>query len=131
MSTTKNILLVEDNKHDQFFFINALRQIPNARLFYVAPNGQEALKRMELSSILPDIIFTDIYMPVMDGLEFIAELKKNGLFNMIPIVVFSSASWHAKAAQKLGVKSFIEKPLNDTQWQEQIELMLANNHILV
>jgi CheY-like chemotaxis protein len=129
MQPTKHILLVEDNKHDQFFFIDALREIPNVKLYYVANNGQEAIKRLELSSVIPDFIFTDIYMPVMDGLEFITELKKNGLFQNIPIVVFSSASWHIEAAQKLGVKTFIEKPLNDSQWREQIESIINSDII--
>jgi len=127
MGTTKSVLLVEDNKHDRFFFINALRQIPNAKLYYAASNGQQAIKQLQLSSVIPDIIFTDIYMPVMDGLEFIEELKKNVLFNSIPIVVFSSASWHISAAQKLGVKTFIEKPLNESEWQSQIEAILNRN----
>src|SRR5580765_7989186 len=99
---TKTILLVEDNKHDQFFFLSALREIPSASLYYVANNGADALKRLEIASYVPDIIFTDLYMPLVDGLEFIAELKKNPLLKNIPVVVFSSATWQTEAAQKLG-----------------------------
>jgi CheY-like chemotaxis protein len=56
MRRSKSILLVEEDKDDQEFFMEALSEIENATLYDVANNGKEALDRLENSVILPDLI---------------------------------------------------------------------------
>ena len=70
MNQLKIILLIEDNKDDQEFFMEALSKIENPTLYDVANNGKEALDRLENSAILPHLIFTDIDLPkVMNGVN--------------------------------------------------------------
>eukprot|EP01035_Chromulina_nebulosa_P054372 gene54372-74484_t len=69
MMQSKSILLVEDDKDDQEFFIEAIKDIENVTLYFVANNGKEALDKLRNSKVLPDLIFTDINMPVMNGIE--------------------------------------------------------------
>ena len=59
MKKSKSNLLVEDDKDDQSFFINALNKIENTTLYDVANNGKEALDKLKKSVVLPDVIFTD------------------------------------------------------------------------
>ena len=127
MKTIRNILLVEDNKHDQFFFTNALREIPNAKLYYVANNGQEAMKRLELSTYVPDIIFTDIYMPVMDGLEFVKQLSAVPNAKDVPVVMITTEGSEAHVVQALssGARGYIRKPFTPEQVKEQVIPVLA------
>src|ERR1022692_4204447 len=76
MNTSKSVLLVEDNEHDQLFFIRALSEIENATLYDIANNGKEAHDKLENPVILPDHIFLDLNMPVMDGIECLTEIIK-------------------------------------------------------
>ena len=56
----------------------------------LAENGYEALKVCELEK--PDLIITDLVMPVMDGMDVLTKLRKNPLTSDIPIIALSTAS---------------------------------------
>jgi CheY-like chemotaxis protein len=85
MKIAKSILLVEDDKDDQIFFIQALSEIENATLFHIANNGKEALEKLANCTVFPDLIFTDINMPVMNGTEFLSAIMKNPYTQNIPV----------------------------------------------
>jgi CheY-like chemotaxis protein len=112
MNHTTSILLIEDDIDDQEFFLEAVSNIENASVSFVACNGTEAIALLRNSYDLPDIIFSDIQMPGMDGLECLAELKKNSLTKNIPVVMLSSSLAHTEKAISLGAKAFINKTSN-------------------
>jgi len=124
MTRSKTILLVEDNKLYQLLFIQVLKEIKHAILYGIANNGKEALDKLENSAILPDLIFTDINMPVMDGIECLTEIKKNPKIKDIPVVVLSSATPQIELVQKLGAKAFLKKPSDIQTLREQLEQMI-------
>ena len=103
------VLLVEDNDDDQFFFTEALSYIDDVSLYGVASNGREALEKLHEPLQLPDIIFTDIHMPVMDGIECLAELMKDPRTKNIPVIMLSSDTSKSGVACALGAKAFIKK----------------------
>src|SRR4051812_30651903 len=75
-----------------------------------AINGKDAVEK--LSVIIPDLIITDILMPVMDGYTLIEHLKSNQLWKNIPVIVFS-AKPEIESRDKvlaLGANCFIPKP---------------------
>ena len=109
MKTTKTILLIDDDIDDQEFFIDALKGIPSAELLHVANNGREALDILQNKAALPDIIFSDINMPLMNGIEYLAEMAKHPYFKNIPVIILSSATERREIAFGLGARSFIEK----------------------
>jgi CheY-like chemotaxis protein len=75
MSTATRIFLVEDDTDDQTFFKEALDTIQDTLLLDIAENGQEALAKLRGMPIYPDIIFMDINMPVMNGIDCLREIK--------------------------------------------------------
>ena len=117
----KTVFLVEDDEDDQFLFTEALSEIKNATLFGIANNGKEALERLAQTTILPDIIFTDINMPIMNGIECLTQIKSNLITESIPVVIISSASQHIEMAASLGVISFIVKPSSCQLLRNKIE----------
>ena len=125
METSKCILLIEDNKHDQFFFNQAIQQIEYASMYHVANNGREALDILDRSKALPDIIFTDINMPVMDGVECLSEIVKTPKIKDIPVVVLSSDTSKIEILTEMGVKVFIEKPADSRILKTLIEYVLS------
>src|SRR4051812_7335021 len=111
MKAPVTILLVEDDEDDRFFFLEALREIDNAVLYAVATNGRLALDRLRDAHPLPDMIFTDINMPVMNGLECLTALKQNPATKHIPVVILSGEISVSQKACYLGASAFIKKAL--------------------
>ncbi|HYJ65811.1 MAG TPA: response regulator [Parafilimonas sp.] len=104
----KSVLLVDDDIDDREFFIEALDAIENVNLFGVANNGKEALDLLTNSVSLPDHIFMDFNMPVMNGIECLTEMEKNQKTREIPVVILSGSIEQAGSARKLGA-GFIKK----------------------
>jgi two-component system, NtrC family, nitrogen regulation response regulator NtrX len=75
-----------------------------------AANGYEALKFIEQES--PDLVLLDIWMPGIDGIETLKEIKKNNPFIQVIIVTGHGTIETAVKATKLGAFDLIEKPLS-------------------
>ena len=81
-----------------------------------AENGEDALEKLE--QLEPDVIMTDIRMPYMDGLTFIARVREQ--YPFIKILIFSGYDdfEYAKQAIKLHVTEYILKPVNGEELAE-------------
>ncbi|MDY6989144.1 MAG: sigma-54 dependent transcriptional regulator [Thermodesulfobacteriota bacterium] len=75
-----------------------------------APNGYEALKIIEEQA--PDLVLLDIWMPGMDGIETLQEIKRTNPFLQVIIISGHGTIETAVKATKLGAYDFIEKPLS-------------------
>lgn len=75
-----------------------------------AENGREALNI--LSEQWVDLVFTDINMPEMDGIEMLRGMQNDELLKFIPTVVITTEGSESRMreAYSLGVKRFIKKP---------------------
>lgn len=126
MNTYISILLVEDDLDDQFLFTEAISEIENTSLYGIANNGNEALAKLEASAHLPDLIFTDINMPGMGGIECLTKIMRNPQTKDIPVVVLSSSVEQAGLAHLLGAKAFIEKTSNGKTLLLQLKQMISS-----
>ncbi len=124
MKAVKSILLIEDDTDDQGFFVEALHDIANATLYGIVNNGKEALDKLAHSAILPTLIFTDINMPQMSGIEFLAEIAKRPRLNHTPVVMLSTDIGKKELACQLGAKAFIKKTPDFKFFREQIEQII-------
>ena len=75
-----------------------------------ASNGYEALKIIEQES--PDLVLLDIWMPGIDGIETLQEIKRTNPFLQVVIISGHGTVETAVKATKLGAYDFIEKPLS-------------------
>jgi CheY-like chemotaxis protein len=107
----KNILQIDDDFDDCEFFQEALEAVSNA-VYMAVHNPVEALQKLTSKEIEPDIIFLDINMPIMTGLELLAEIKKRDIIKNIPVILFSTAPVTPKLAKLLGAKDYLSKPNN-------------------
>ena len=109
---TKNILIVDDSEAMQSFLGQCITMVPSLKVAGTASNGSEALKL--IPQLEPDIIFLDIDMPVMDGLETLEVISKQ--FNDIPVLMLNSQtdgdSVKTMRALAIGAKDYLSKPLN-------------------
>lgn len=107
-----SILLVDDDEDDQEFFSAALEQLSYPGIFKPISSAIEALKLLKDGQVTPDLIFLDLNMPIMNGQQFLAEIKKTAHAQHIPVVIFSTSSnpQTIKQTKELGAYDFITKP---------------------
>jgi hypothetical protein len=111
------ILLVEDNPLDVDLTIRAFKSSNLINPIEVARDGEEALKyikKWDDGAAIPVVILLDLKLPKVDGLDVLKTLKEHTIYKTIPIVVLTSSSENSdiKSAYKLGVNSYIVKPVN-------------------
>jgi CheY-like chemotaxis protein len=116
--TIHQVMLVDDNPHDNFFHEREIRKANAESIVIVKNSGQDALAHLcsEKTDAKPDLIFLDINMPGMNGWEFLkeydllAEEFKNGAI-IIMLTTSSNPDDMAKAKACELVFDFITKPL--------------------
>jgi CheY-like chemotaxis protein len=121
MNLSQTTFLVEDDDDDQELFLMALREITDATLFAIANNGREAIERLQKAPTLPAVIFMDIQMPIMDGMECLSKMANDPLMNAIPVVMLSSEIRLKDRALQLGAMAFIKKPNNSLTLCRELE----------
>ncbi len=114
----KTILIAEDEAVSRFLFEKALKKT-QANLFFVK-NGFEAVEMVK-DNLEIDAVIMDIRLPIMDGLEATAKIKK--LFPEMPIVIQSAYAMQStrEEAFESGCNDFITKPI-------KVETLLAILH---
>jgi CheY-like chemotaxis protein len=129
MTKTKNIFLAEDDEDDQQFFIEAVKEIDNFICIYVANNGVEALAKLNNMLVLPDLIFMDINMPLMNGFECLTQLKRKIRFKNIPVVILTTSNNRSEKelAKVLGANFFLSKVSDFSLFIRNITDMLNLN----
>jgi CheY-like chemotaxis protein len=86
-----------------------------------AENGLDALKIIQESN--PEIIFLDISMPLMDGIETLEIIRSNDKFKKLPVIILSSNKDREKITRllELGISDYILKPIDLTKAYEKIQ----------
>jgi CheY-like chemotaxis protein len=110
---SRTICIVEDTPD----LLENLSQFLEMEGFVIVGYSSAKDAIQQLKSKIPDLIITDLWMPVMSGFDFIEKLKDSDSLKAIPIIIFSAKpiQEYEEKARLLGVKSFIKKPasLND------------------
>lgn len=80
-----------------------------------ATHGKNALKVLKSLSDIPDLIISDIMMPIMDGYDFFKAVSNNPLWNRIPFLFLSALSspGDVRLGKMLGVDDYLTKPFKD------------------
>ena len=113
-SDAVDIVLVEDSPQDAELMIRALRKHKLMNNLLHLKDGEEALRNLfgEAPSV-PKVLFLDLKLPKVDGIEVLRRLKADPRTKSIPVVVLTSSKEHQDVAEcyKLGVNSYIVKPV--------------------
>lgn len=116
------ILLVEDNEDDVFITRRSIAKSGiDAHVEHVS-NGRECLDFLRSTEQLPDLIFLDINMPLMNGAEVLAEIGADEKLRHLPVVVLSTSESGREVLEmhRLQCNSYVTKPLDFAQFQETI-----------
>jgi two-component system chemotaxis response regulator CheY len=102
----------------------AMAGLPIAQV-YEAANGREALDQLSKNWI--DIVFADLNMPEMNGVELVEHMSKDSMLLSTPVVIVSSEHSQAKIddLKRKGIRAYIKKPFRPEGFREVVELVLG------
>ena len=125
------ILLVEDNADDVELTLHALRKENLANNIHVARDGEEALEFLFCNGAHnnrtfekpPRLVLLDLKLPKVNGMEVLKQLKSDPRTRTIPVVILTSSKEERDLIQSygLGVNSYIQKPVDFTQFRETVK----------
>lgn len=118
------IFLAEDDHDDIYLFERALTGMKAGHSLSTFANGQEVLDELRKpGSKKPDIVFLDINMPVLTGLECLLHIRQH-VSKVVPVFLFSTAQDRltVEQARKLGATGYLSKPTS----MEDLTSLLSN-----
>ncbi|MDB6168421.1 MAG: two-component system response regulator [Verrucomicrobia bacterium] len=125
-----DLLLIEDNPQDLELALIALRQANPAVRIQVARDGAEAVDFIFCEgqhagrriTDMPRVILLDLKLPKIDGLDVLKRIKGDARTRLIPVVVLTSSKEQKDVVEsyKLGVNSYIVKPVNFERFSEAV-----------
>ena len=119
-------LVVDDSAVMRKIVERSLRQAGlESLVIFEAASGMEGLDVLRSNQV--DIILSDINMPVMDGLEFVRQLRGQNLGNGVPVVMITTESSedHVRQAIEAGATGYIRKPFTADQMKLRVLSLLA------
>jgi uncharacterized protein (TIGR02266 family) len=127
---TFNVLVVEDNPHVLEMYEYALRKLRSQEgsikvVVEYAKNGHDALRRLN-GATRPDLVISDLFMPVMDGVALVQEMRRDRVLAEVPVLMISAGGKDARArAIEVGVDVYLEKPVQFSDVMGTVRTLLA------
>ncbi|MFT3796228.1 response regulator [Flavobacterium sp.] len=113
MSTPKRCFFIDDDEDDRDFFCTALQNINPEIECLFAKDGTEAIDQLVASpEMVPDYIFIDMNMPLMDGKQCLAAIREIDRLDQVPVYLYSTSGAPKLIDEvlQMGAKEFLIKP---------------------
>ncbi len=123
----RTILIVEDNEDLRFYLKDNLKANYHVE---EAVNGKEGWEKIKLTN--PDLVVSDIMMPLMDGVELARKIKNETLTAHIPVILLTAMGSEEKQLEglKAGVNDYITKPFTFEILASRVRNLLAQQKLL-
>jgi CheY-like chemotaxis protein len=120
-----NVLIVEDDRHMAESLAAQMGVLGHTVVTAYGP--RMAMQR--LSQVIPDVIFLDINMPGVNGLEVLGFLRRDPTTTSVPVVIISAEEGESiqQAAFDSGANYYIVKPPTVEQLEEALETVMRDN----
>ena len=121
------VLIVEDNRELAHFIATSL---PTHYTIHQAANGEEGLEKA--LETMPDLIISDVLMPVMDGYTLVGKLKADWRTSHIPVIMLTAKSALDSRLQglRLGADDYMAKPFHIQELQLRVQNKLEQSRQL-
>ena len=121
------ILIADDDRDDQEFMKLALKDQQYVGQIRCVSDGNAVMSYLRAGERPPRLILLDLNMPLKDGYETLAEIKKDPSFRDIPTIVLTSSSRVEDEAQcyQLGCDRFFRKPLSLDEYNKNAGELLS------
>jgi DNA-binding response OmpR family regulator len=117
---SNKILIVDDEDHLRMLIEQALEELEDDGVdFYTASNGEEALEL--IVSEKPDLVFLDVMMPKMNGLEVCKRVKQDLKLNDVAIIILTAKGQELdkKKGEEVGADLYMTKPFDPDRLLEK------------
>ncbi|HCU25534.1 MAG TPA: hypothetical protein DF383_11015 [Deltaproteobacteria bacterium] len=116
------LVCTEDNPELRYFLRDMLSDGYNV---FVGADGREGLELAKQRH--PDLILSDLSMPVMDGLEFCRKLREDPLLRAVPFVLLTARSMTASKLEGLaeGADDYLTKPFSETELLARVKNLVS------
>jgi signal transduction histidine kinase/ligand-binding sensor domain-containing protein/CheY-like chemotaxis protein/AraC-like DNA-binding protein len=123
----KTILIIEDNEDLRFYLKDNLKGQYHVE---EAINGKEGWEKIK--HLMPDLVVSDIMMPLMDGIELARKIKTETLTAHIPVILLTAMGSEEKQLEGLnvGVNDYITKPFTFEILASRIRNLIAQQKLL-
>jgi CheY-like chemotaxis protein len=120
-------MYVDDDVEDIEIFCEAIKALDSSIKCLIAQNGKKAMDILH-AELLPDFIFLDINMPVINGKSILTEIRKNKKFENTPVVMYSTTVNPAEIEEykKLGANHFLIKHNHFQDLCDALSMILAS-----
>jgi CheY-like chemotaxis protein len=107
-----HILYIDDDLEDREIFQEAIAEIGPEYVCNVVTDGMQGMSALEDLVVMPDFIFVDVNMPVMNGKQFLEKVKTTPRLRNIPVIMYSTTSYTQERIEyfRLGAKAVLIKP---------------------
>jgi len=122
-----SILIIDDDQFTRELIKTILKQVPTITV-HQAIDGVEALALM--SEVKVDMVLLDLYMPQMDGKEFIETVRRHNQFQSLPIVLITTDRLSKIELSEIGASYYLTKPFDFHNFLDSIYLFLEQETIL-
>jgi two-component system, response regulator len=121
-----DVVVIEDNEDDADMTLMALRRIEPNPSMVVIPDGEQALEGLLGEKRLrPRVVFLDLKLPKVHGLDVLAAMKADPQVQNIPVLIWTSSDEPRDVgrARELGCEEYMCKPID---WKEYLDLVCRN-----
>lgn len=120
------IALVIDDEPANIDLIKGL--LPQCFKCKAALNGIVGLK--QIAKALPDIVFLDLVMPGITGVETLAKIRQNPSTQALPVIIVSGKKSEAELVEleSLGIQGYLIKPINPDVFFELVETIFGGRN---
>jgi CheY-like chemotaxis protein len=125
------ILLADDDKEDRSFFNEAIKQTGLDIDLVTVSNGQELLSYLQKRDvILPDLIFLDLNMPLMGGIESLKMIRRCSYLKDLSVAIYSTSRSEKDMEDALinGANIYINKPSDFNVLKAHLYRVITTNH---
>ncbi len=132
MIEVKRILLAEDNAYDVELTLEALSENNLANQVDIVNDGVQTMEYLRYEGKYasrekgnPAVILLDLKMPRQDGLETLAEIRRDEKLKMIPVVILTSSKEERDLVKgyELGANAYVVKPVDFDTFRECVKLV--------
>lgn len=134
MTEKNTVFLIDDDLDDQEIFSYVMRELDNQIKCSFASDGIRALQRINGDSwFTPGLIFIDINMPRMNGVECLREIKKIERLRNVPVYMYSTSAEPDIIGQckKLGAAGYIQKHHDTDAVKEEFRKIISQLQLSV
>lgn len=125
-----HIILADDDEDDRMFFTDAFDELKISTKVQTYNDGVELMNYLKKEdSILPNVLFLDLNMPMKNGIECLHEIKADKRFDDIVIAIYSTSSSeeHIEETFICGANIYIKKPSDFNELKRVLSYVVTLN----